>query len=70
MRSRFRRTLRSPPLSLSRAWTMRCMGAVMARISTSPQVVAAKMANSSEMTMLNLAVDTALTIDSVAFSAA
>ncbi|MCY1185239.1 hypothetical protein D9M73_260010 [compost metagenome] len=69
LRSRFRRTLRSPPLSLSRAWTIRCIGAVMARISTSPQRVAATMANNSETIMLNLAVATALTMESVALSA-
>ncbi|MND40213.1 hypothetical protein D3C80_309470 [compost metagenome] len=69
LRSRLRRMLRSPERSLSRAWTMRCMGAVMARISNRPQIPAAMIASSSETIMLPLAVLTALTISLVSVSA-
>ncbi|MNT76135.1 hypothetical protein D3C72_2151020 [compost metagenome] len=69
LRSRFMRTLRSPLLSLSRACTIRCMGAVMARISSKPQIAAAIIARTREMIMLTLAVTTASTIESAASSA-
>ncbi|MNE98407.1 hypothetical protein D3C80_1969140 [compost metagenome] len=42
------------------------MGAVMARISSRPQMVAAMIARTRETIMLNLAVTTAPTIDSAA----
>ncbi|MNH41684.1 hypothetical protein D3C79_1032250 [compost metagenome] len=48
---------------------MRCMGAVMARISNRPQIPAAMIASSSETIMLPLAVLTALTISLVSVSA-
>ena len=54
--SRSRRMLKSPERSLSRACTMRCMGVVIARINSSPQMPAAMMARISETIMLPLAV--------------
>ncbi|MNZ59298.1 hypothetical protein D3C78_773300 [compost metagenome] len=69
LRSRFKRLLRSPVRMVSRIFTMRFIGAMIARISNRPQSPAANTATSSDTPMLIFAATTASSMAAVAWSA-